>query len=380
MSAGSFRRAKARRALVDDPSAYRPEATTSRSILSHGLAALAISVLGLGVAGSVSLTSAAQSSQVDARASLTADNPDTTRAEPITKVAGLSVANRAGLQQQSQAEATEQATDSGTLDSFSNRDVREARNSVRAELDKAIAAKQVAERDSELSKIDEEVVTSARKAVQDDRAKVLQAASQEIEAEDERIKAEEKKKAEEEARRKAEEKEAGTLSAPEASTQAETPLAAAAGESSVDASEIGSGGGASPISSGSYRIAARWGAVGSWSRYHTGVDLSAPIGTPIRSAAAGVVVSPASGAGWAGTHVVVRHADGSHTLYAHMASTAVSPGQSVKAGDLVGVVGMTGRTFGPHLHFEWYPAGTTPGDVYSSKDPNVWMLQLGVHL
>ncbi|WP_156609954.1 M23 family metallopeptidase [Auraticoccus cholistanensis] len=340
-----------------------------RSILSHGLAALAISVLGLGVAGSVSLTSAAQSTQVDARASLTADNPDVTRAEPATKAAGLSVANQAAVQQ-SQASTEDPTGESGTLDSFSGRDARETRNSVRAELDRAIAAKQVAERASELSKLDEEVVTSSRKAIQDDRAKELQATGQEIEEEDERIKAEEKRKAEE--RKRKAEQATGTLVSPQS--------AAPAAEDYEFEGELGKGGGAAPIASGSYSIAARWGAVGSWSRYHTGIDLSAPIGTPIRAAADGVVVSPASGAGWAGVHVVIKHADGSHTLYAHMASTAVQPGQQVKAGDLVGVVGMTGRTFGPHLHFEWYPAGTTPGDVYSSKDPYVWMLALGVRL
>ncbi|SDD79438.1 M23 family metallopeptidase [Auraticoccus monumenti] len=391
MSARSFRRAKARRALADE-SPTPPAPSSSSGILTHGLAALAISVLGLGVAGSVSLTSAAQSNQVDARSSLTADSPDVTRAEPAPRAAGLSKANQTAAQasEREAASSDDASDDGGTLDSFSGRDNRESRNSVRVELDKAIAAKEVAERQSELLKVDDKVVTTSRKAIQDDRAEELESTTEAIEAEDERIKAEEKKAAEkkaaeekkkaEEERRKAEQatgtlvSESPTEDTGTAETTSDEP------DHEFDAAQLGAGGGTSPISGGSYSIAARWGAVGSWSRYHTGMDLSAPIGTPIRAAADGVVVGPASGAGWAGIHVVVKHADGSHTLYAHMASTAVSPGQQVKAGTLVGVVGMTGRTFGPHLHFEWYPAGAAPGDVYSSKDPYVWMLAQGVRL
>lgn len=370
MSARPFRRPKARRALDD---ATR---STSRSILTHGLAALTISVLGLGVAGSVTLTSAAQSNQVQDRASLKADSPDVSRAEPAPRAVGLTTENRAGVQETERQDASQGSDDGGTLDSFTGRDSRASRNSVRVELDRAIAAKQVSDRESDLAKVDEKVVTTSRKAVQDDRADELADTTEDIKSEDKRIKEEEKRKAEEkkkaeEARLKAE-AEGGTLVG-----QGPTETTA-----DVDPGDvvIGDGGGASPIASGSYRIAARWGAVGSWSRYHTGMDLAAPIGTPIRAAADGVVVGPAAGAGWAGTHVVIKHADGSHTLYAHMASTAVSPGQQVKAGTLVGVVGMTGRTFGPHLHFEWYPAGTRPGDVYSNKDPYVWMLAQGVRL
>ena len=116
-----------------------------------------------------------------------------------------------------------------------------------------------------------------------------------------------------------------------------------------------------------YRIAAQFGAVGAWARYHTGIDFSAPLGTPIRSVAAGVVTHAGSGGeagGWAGSYVVVLHEDGYSTLYAHMnPGLGVSVGQEVGPETLLGHVGLTGRTFGAHCHVELYPPGATPGDV-----------------
>lgn len=86
-------------------------------------------------------------------------------------------------------------------------------------------------------------------------------------------------------------------------------------------------------------------------RPHHGVDIAAPWGTPVRAAAAGNVVY----AGWFGGYgklVVVDHGGGIATLYGHLSSIAVSGGQRVAAGDLVGRVGSTGYSTGPHLHFE----------------------------
>jgi murein DD-endopeptidase MepM/ murein hydrolase activator NlpD len=131
----------------------------------------------------------------------------------------------------------------------------------------------------------------------------------------------------------------------------------------------------------SYSIAARFGDVGAWARYHTGFDFSAPIGTPIYAPTAGIVEHVGSGGsagGWAGTYVVVKHADGNQTLYAHMSSTSVQVGEQVTGGTLLGHVGQTGRAFGPHLHFEVYPPGTTPGDVYSAVNPAAWLNKLGL--
>ncbi len=85
------------------------------------------------------------------------------------------------------------------------------------------------------------------------------------------------------------------------------------------------------------------------------VDLAAPRGTPIHAAADGVVIiSRGTGAwdGGYGNYVVITHDNGSQTLYSHMTRTAVSSGQSVSSGDVIGYVGSTGLSTGAHLHFE----------------------------
>ncbi|NIE67539.1 M23 family metallopeptidase [Burkholderia sp. Ax-1719] len=88
-------------------------------------------------------------------------------------------------------------------------------------------------------------------------------------------------------------------------------------------------------------------------RFHAGVDLTAPIGTPIYAAAAGTLELAASGRGY-GKLVVLRHDDGYSTRYAHLASWAAGlrSGQRVEQGQVIGYVGRTGTTTGPHLHFE----------------------------
>ncbi|MCA9363607.1 peptidoglycan DD-metalloendopeptidase family protein [Candidatus Kaiserbacteria bacterium] len=87
---------------------------------------------------------------------------------------------------------------------------------------------------------------------------------------------------------------------------------------------------------------------------YNAVDLGASVGAPIRAAAAGdVIVAKGSGYnGGYGLYVVVHHANGTQTLYAHMSSLAVALGDSVSQGETIGYVGNTGRSTGPHLHFE----------------------------
>jgi murein DD-endopeptidase MepM/ murein hydrolase activator NlpD len=87
-------------------------------------------------------------------------------------------------------------------------------------------------------------------------------------------------------------------------------------------------------------------------RFHTGLDYPAQSGTPVVSAAAGRVT-------WAGWHpggwgylVSIAHADGVRTMSAHLSQVSVRVGQRVEAGQRVGLVGSSGRSFGPHLHFE----------------------------
>ncbi len=135
-------------------------------------------------------------------------------------------------------------------------------------------------------------------------------------------------------------------------------------------------GGASLPMKSDFRIGASFGATGIWARYHTGQDFPAPVGTPIYAPVSGIVLSPTS-ASWAGTNIVIMHPNGGSTLYAHLSKRVVSPGQVVKVGDLIGYVGMTGRTFGPHLHFEYYKPGTTPGDIYSASNPMTFLRSMG---
>jgi murein DD-endopeptidase MepM/ murein hydrolase activator NlpD len=94
-----------------------------------------------------------------------------------------------------------------------------------------------------------------------------------------------------------------------------------------------------------------------WGRMHKGVDIAAPIGTPIVAAAPGEVVSAGWNSGGYGNLVKLQHADGSITLYAHNSRILVRPGQRVEQGELISEMGSTGFSTGPHLHFEVHPGG-----------------------
>jgi murein DD-endopeptidase MepM/ murein hydrolase activator NlpD len=85
--------------------------------------------------------------------------------------------------------------------------------------------------------------------------------------------------------------------------------------------------------------------------FHPGVDIDAPWGTPVRAAADGDVTGTTLGTGY-GRGVVIDHGHDLVTLYGHLSSVAVIPGQHVTRGEVIGYVGQTGRATGPHLHYE----------------------------
>ncbi|MDT0475159.1 transglycosylase family protein [Streptomyces griseoviridis] len=135
-------------------------------------------------------------------------------------------------------------------------------------------------------------------------------------------------------------------------------------------------------SSGHSRVAPVGGSIGtayhasgsSWSKgYHTGVDFPVPTGTTVKAVAVGTVVT----AGWGGSYgyqVVIRHADGRYSQYAHLSAISVKAGQGVGEGQRIGRSGATGNATGPHLHFE---VRTGP-DFGSDVDPLAYLRAGGV--
>jgi len=110
-------------------------------------------------------------------------------------------------------------------------------------------------------------------------------------------------------------------------------------------------------------------------RRHDGVDLAAPAGTTIYPLRAGVVTFSGSQRGY-GKMVVVRHADGLETVYAHNSKNAVKRGQLVTASTPLGEVGETGRATGPHLHFEARRAGRAINPMPLLSDGSVEVAQV----
>lgn len=108
-----------------------------------------------------------------------------------------------------------------------------------------------------------------------------------------------------------------------------------------------------------------------WGALHAGIDLAAPIGTPIYAASDGVVIDAGPTAGY-GAWVKLRHSDGTVTLYGHCNTWDVQIGQRVFAGDQIATVGNRGNSTGPHLHFEVLLGGT------NRTDPVPWLAARGI--
>jgi murein DD-endopeptidase MepM/ murein hydrolase activator NlpD len=94
-----------------------------------------------------------------------------------------------------------------------------------------------------------------------------------------------------------------------------------------------------------------------WGKMHQGIDIAGPIGTPVVAAADGVVIASGFSSGGYGNVIDIQHPDGSFTRYGHNNRLIAGVGQTVKQGQHISDMGNTGRSTGPHLHFEFHPAG-----------------------
>lgn len=90
---------------------------------------------------------------------------------------------------------------------------------------------------------------------------------------------------------------------------------------------------------------------------HTGIDLPGTAGTPVLAAANGIVLGAVAGDPIYGNQVILAHGRKKNTMYGHMTNFIVEEGQRVKAGDVIGYVGSTGMSTGPHLHWETWANG-----------------------
>jgi len=99
-------------------------------------------------------------------------------------------------------------------------------------------------------------------------------------------------------------------------------------------------------------------------KFHAGLDFAAPQGTPIYATADGIVREADYNAGGYGNHVVINHGYGYETLYGHMYRMKAKVGQRIKRGQVIGYVGSTGKSTGPHCHYEVHKSGQPVDPVY----------------
>jgi murein DD-endopeptidase MepM/ murein hydrolase activator NlpD len=99
-------------------------------------------------------------------------------------------------------------------------------------------------------------------------------------------------------------------------------------------------------------------------KMHPGIDFTAPQGTPIYATADGIIDQAGNSGNGYGNHVIIRHGYGYETLYGHMVRVKARSGQSVKRGEVIGWVGSTGKSTGPHCHYEVHFKGQKIDPVY----------------
>jgi len=99
-------------------------------------------------------------------------------------------------------------------------------------------------------------------------------------------------------------------------------------------------------------------------KFHAGLDFTAAQGTPIYATADGTVITAGNTASGYGNHVIINHGYGYQTLYGHMVRVKVRPGQKVKRGEVIGWIGSTGKSTGPHCHYEVHKNGQRIDPIY----------------
>ncbi|WP_344801494.1 M23 family metallopeptidase [Microlunatus ginsengisoli] len=329
-----------------------------RSWLSQGFAALGISALGLAIAGSMSLTTSAQPMTAGDAPITSASTP----ADAASSAAGTVDGSVPGAAKAGAGAGTSSVSQPAAAQAFLARDpgVDTSRSE---QLRAALAKERAAQRAEDLAKTAEQVTRAVRDQASKARKNTLDATERQIQ---------------ENAVKLAWARQQRAIAARVAAGNA---VATATDSTSTTAdpgnTTIPTGGTAVAPVPGAV-VGARFGQYGLWSRYHTGLDFRAAAGTPIRAVLPGVVVFAGNVGDWSGNHVAIRHAGGVTTMSSHMSRIAVSAGQSVSAGQIIGYVGETGRAFGPHLHFELYPAGVKYGDVYRAIDPQPWLRAHGL--
>ena len=259
-----------------------------------------------------------------------------------------------------------------------------------AEARTALETEKVALEESRAELKESEAVLDAKRAEADELLNELNADKRALDALEEEWEAEEAKisaeiaaaeveytkalKAEEEARRKAEE-ERKRREEEERKKQEEANKKPVSGGSNNGGSNNGGGSNDGGSSGGSFVSGESWARPCSWRKltspygyrihpttgqykFHNGVDLANDQGTPIYAARSGRVTVATYG-GTYGNYVTINHGDGFSSLYAHMTRYVVHKGDTVKKGQLIGYMGSTGRSTGPHLHFSIFYNGSS---------------------
>jgi murein DD-endopeptidase MepM/ murein hydrolase activator NlpD len=215
--------------------------------------------------------------------------------------------------------------------------VRELRDQVRRTVDKLRSAKDTIEAARDAIATEEQALASAREEVQSRQADLLAT-----------------RRSREAALEKVKETEQG-LDRGVASIQARLAARlAGAGSAPLPAGPIRGGSGSGLIWPVDGPVVSGFGPRFGGSEFHPGIDIAVPSGTPIRAAAAGTVIftEPEASSGGYGNFTCIDHGGGLSTCYAHQESFAVSAGQQVSQGQVIGYSDCTGRCFGPHVHFE----------------------------